>query len=192
MSCPRAALSASYSARGGSRRDRGWCGLRVHEARAGQASQSAFRNMMRTWRRPVLRSAPSRQPEDKAPRGQRACLRSQSNSNRSAVKAPSTLVCQAGSGRPGPTRAMPCSSRLRTGSSAPTWAEPTRCSPGARPLAAMAARIAAVHLASCTVAVVVITWVMRLTASSSQVSLRCTTYPTQLTPPRWRKRASVS
>ena len=46
--------------------------------------------------------------------------------------------------------------------------------------------IAAVHRASCTVATVVIACVIRWTASSSQVSLRCTRYPTQEVPERVR------
>src|SRR3954465_11704893 len=49
--------------------------------------------------------------------------------------------------------------------------------------------MAVVHLASCTAAVVVIACVIRWTASSSQVSVRWTTYPTQEGPERGGKGA---
>jgi hypothetical protein len=100
--------------------------------------------------------------------------------NWSMLEAPSTLDCPLESGRGGPSRAIPCASRLLTIRSAALEAESTRCSRGSRPVPPRPSWMTSVHWASCTVTGVVWVCASKWTVSSSHVALQCA-----IEPPTW-------
>ena len=174
----RAACRTVEWSRSRMRHARGAVAARVPSARLAQAAHTGFLKAIRTGAWPC-RSGRSLPTTLRCPCGQMAYVASQSLTHRAAAQPFAACACHRWSAMTGPLRSLLCSVRLVR-----RWAEvpepaSTNGSPGVRWRAARCACMGGSTTQSEVVAGGVVTAVLRVGVSSSQVSVPCTVEPVQ-------------